>query len=93
MPLGIIHLVGTQILPRIFFLVKTYLCCGLFFARRCLLPLLRNLKNKNATHSSLFFYLVFLSQTFTIPRTRREVGDYPFNSSLPLPVVSKTVRY
>ena len=36
-----------------------------------------------------FFYLGFLSRTFTIHGTAGEGGGYLFNSSLPLPPASK----
>ena len=38
-------------------------------------------------------YLGFLSQTFTIHRTAGEGDGYLFNSSLPLPLASQTLRY
>ena len=43
----------------------------------------------------LFFsvYLGFLSRTFTIHRTAGEGGGYLFNSSLPLPPASQTLRH
>ena len=41
--------------------------------------------------SHFFFYLGFLSRTFTIHRTAGEVGGYFFNSSLPLPPASQTL--
>ena len=40
-----------------------------------------------------FFYLGFLSRTFTIHRTAGEGGGYLFNSFLPLPPASQTLRY
>ena len=40
-----------------------------------------------------FFYLGFLSRTFTIHRTAGEGGGYLFNSSLPLPPASQTLRH
>ena len=40
----------------------------------------------------LFFYLGFLSQTFTIYSTVREGGGYFFNSFLPLPPTWQTLR-
>ena len=40
-----------------------------------------------------FFYLCFLSRTFTINRTARERGGYIFNSSLPLPPASQALRH
>ena len=40
-----------------------------------------------------FFYLDFLSRTFTIHRTAGEGGGYLFNSSLPLPPASQTLRH
>ena len=47
---------------------------------------------KSEFHISFFFYLDFLSQTFTINRTEGEGGGYLFNSSLPfLPVSQYTL--
>ena len=40
-----------------------------------------------------FFYLGFLSRTFTNHRTAREGGGHFFNSSLPLPPASQTLRH
>ena len=40
-----------------------------------------------------FFYLGFLSRTFTIHRTAGEGGGYLFNSSLPLAPASQTLRH
>ena len=40
-----------------------------------------------------FFCLGFLSRTFTNHRTAGEGGGYFFNSSLPLPPVSQTLRH
>ena len=40
-----------------------------------------------------FFYLGFLSRTFTIHRTAGEGGGYLFNSSLPLPPASRALRH
>ena len=40
-----------------------------------------------------FFYLGFLSRTFANRRTEREGGGHFFNSSLPLPPASQTLRY
>ena len=40
-----------------------------------------------------FFYLGFLSRTFTIHRTAGIGGGYFFNSSVPLPPASQTLRY
>ena len=42
---------------------------------------------------NFFFYLGFLSGTFTIYRTAGEGGGYLFNSSLPLPTTSQTLRH
>ena len=39
------------------------------------------------------FYLGFLSRTFTIHGTAGEGGGYLFNSSLPLPPASQTLRH
>ena len=47
----------------------------------------------NAFFFFFFFYLGFLSQTFTIHGTAGEVGGYLFNSSLPLPPASHTLRH
>ena len=41
----------------------------------------------------MFFYLGFLSQTFTVHRTAGEGGDYLFNSSVPLPPVSHALTH
>ena len=40
-----------------------------------------------------FFYLGFLSRTFTNHRTAGEGGGHFFNSSLPLPPASQTIRH
>ena len=40
-----------------------------------------------------FFYLGFLSRTFTIHGTAGKGGGYLFNSSLPLPPASQTLRH
>ena len=40
-----------------------------------------------------FFYLSFLSQTFTIRRTAGEGRGYFLNSSLPLPLAPQTLRH
>ena len=40
-----------------------------------------------------FFYLDFLSQTFTNHRTAGEEAGRLFNSSLPLPLASQTLRH
>ena len=40
-----------------------------------------------------FFYLGFLSRTFTIHGTAGEGGGYLFDSSLPLPAASQTLRH
>ena len=44
-------------------------------------------------HHIIFFYLGFLSRTFTNYRTAGEEGGYFFNSSLPLTPASKTLRH
>ena len=41
----------------------------------------------------VFFYLGFFSQLFTNHRTAGEEGGHFFNSSLPLPPVSQTLRH
>ena len=43
--------------------------------------------------NNIFFYLGFLSRTFTIHRTAGEGGGYLFKSSLPLPPTSRTLRH
>ena len=45
------------------------------------------------TNFFFFFYLGFLSRTFTIHETAGEGGGYLFNSSLPLRPASQTLRY
>ena len=40
-----------------------------------------------------FFYLDFLSRPFTNHRTAGEGGGHFFNSSLPLPPASQTLRH
>ena len=45
------------------------------------------------TLKKLFFFLGFLSQILTIHRTAGEGGGYIFNSSLPLPPTSQTLRH
>ena len=40
-----------------------------------------------------FFYLGFLSRTFTIHRTAGEGESYPFITVVPLPPVSQTLRH
>ena len=40
-----------------------------------------------------FFYLGFISQPFTNRRNAGEEGEHFFNSSLPLPPASQTLRY
>ena len=42
---------------------------------------------------NVFFYLGFLSRTFTIHGAAGEGGGYPFNSSLPLPPASQTLKH
>ena len=41
----------------------------------------------------IFFYLRFLSRAFTNHRTAGEGGGHSFNSSLPLPLASQTLRH
>ena len=48
--------------------------------------------DKRKTYS-FSFYMGCLSRTFTIHRTAREGGGYLFNSSLPLPPASQTLRH
>ena len=43
--------------------------------------------------SYYIFYQGFLSRTLTIHRTAGEGGWYLFNSSLPLPLASQTLRH
>ena len=45
------------------------------------------------SHKVFFFYLGFLSRTFTIHGTAGEGGGYLFNSSLPPPPASQTLRH
>ena len=53
--------------------------------------LIKNLKNQYIY--IYFFYLGFLSRTFTIHETAGEGGGYLFNSSLPLPLASRALRH
>ena len=43
--------------------------------------------------SFFFYYLGFLSRTFTIHRTAGEGESYSYNSSLPLPFASQALRH
>ena len=54
---------------------------------------LGKLKAAHVFFFCFFFYLGFLSRTFTIHRTAGEGGGYLFNSSLPLPPASQTLRH
>ena len=53
------------------------------------------LKIEYGVNKFFFFFLNlgFLSQTFTIHGTAGEGGGYLFNSSLPLPPASQTLRH
>ena len=51
------------------------------------------IKRMMSTKWTFFFYLGFLSRTFTIHRTAGEGGGYFFNSSLPLPAASQALRH
>ena len=53
-----------------------------------------NLRNifRERSYTIFFFYLGFLSRTFTNHRTAGEGGEQFFNSSLPLPPASQTLR-
>ena len=58
------------------------------YARSCSI----NVKLKNLiTFTTFFFYLGFLTRTFTNHRTAGEEGGHFFNSSLPLPPASQTL--
>ena len=63
--------------------------------RQNLPQLSSNGNHDQATEVSFFFffYLGFLSRTFTIHGTAGEGGGYLFNSSLPLPPASQTLRH
>ena len=50
-------------------------------------------KSHTRQKKDFFFYLGFLSRSFTIHRTVGEGGGYLFNSSLPLPPASQTLRH
>ena len=55
---------------------------------------LSNFKSINTVSKSTFFSIwVFLSRTFTNHRTPGEGGGHFFNSSLPLPPTSQTLRH
>ena len=53
----------------------------------------RRIISKVCKWDFFFFYLGFLSGTFTIHRTAGERGGHLFNSSLPLPPASQTLRH
>ena len=48
--------------------------------------------HSNVYNSFFFFYLGFLSRTFTIQETAGEGEGYLFSSCLPLPPASQTLR-
>ena len=48
---------------------------------------------RDTPNSIFFFYLGFLLRPFMNHRTAREGGGHFFNSSLPLPPASQTLRY
>ena len=50
-------------------------------------------QNTDNSNINFFFYLGFLSRTFTIHGTAGEGGGYLFNSSLPHPPASQTHRH
>ena len=56
-------------------------------------PGLFNVKSKLIFFSFFSIWFFFLSRTFTIHRTAGEEGRYLFNSSLPLPTASQTLRH
>ena len=56
-------------------------------------PGLFNVKLKLISFSFFSIWVFFLSRTFTIHRTAGEEGRYLFNSSLPLPPASQTLRH
>ena len=47
---------------------------------------------KVSKHNFFYFYMGFLSRTFTIHRTAGDGGEYLFNSSTPFPPASQTFR-
>ena len=61
--------------------------------------ILENTKKKSKKHPfysrrvNFFFYLGFLSRTFTIHRTSGEGGAYLFDSSVTLPPALQTRRH
>ena len=74
---------------------RIFICMLLLFARQhvclshhCILFIFRSTFSCN-----FFFYLSFLSRTFTIHRTAGEGGGYFLNSPLPLPPASQILRH
>ena len=51
------------------------------------------LDRQSVVATTFFFYLDFISRTRTIHRTAGEGGGYFFNSSVPLPPASQTLRH
>ena len=52
-----------------------------------------NVPKLDPWEQTIFFYLGFLSRTFTIHGTAGEGEGYLFNSSLPLPPASQILRH
>ena len=76
-----------------------FLFCGYAHCQRPpLCQFVGNRHNKGRSiffisHVTFFFYLGFLSRTFTNHRTPGEGGGHFFNSSRPLPLASETLRH
>ena len=67
-----------------------------FITGKRIITITRNLKKEMHSNNqilSFFNYLVFLPRPLTIHRTAGEVGGHFFNSSLPLPSASQTLRH
>ena len=68
-------------------------CLILYDLTKTLMYFPDNMKKKADDSFFFFFYLCFLLRTFTIHETAGEGGGYLFNSSLPLPPASQTLRH
>ena len=74
---------------------RSFICMLLLFARQyfCLSHHCISFIFHSTFSCNFFFYLSFLSRTFTIRRTARERGGYFFNSPLPLSPAWETLRH
>ena len=66
---------------------------GYFYIITKILLTLQLKKKLTTIRQAFFFFVSFLSQTFTNHKTAGEEGWHFFNSSLPLPPASQTLRH